>query len=258
MKNIDDEFSRELEIFRGEAEAGAQFFYSYLAVHELAKHDRRIFQMLDDNALFWNTALAGLQTGAIMALGRIFDQHSPHNLTTLVRLAAQNKNMFSKAALGLRKQGNEPKPPAWLPENLRTAHEPTKKDFRRLADHIKRQRQIYRDKYQDVRNQIYAHNDADPAAIAAILAKTNIREMQRLFVFLLKLHLAFQELYYNGRKPILRPFRYSAQRIAQRPSPAIAGESVHERITMQAERALKRLLAKQPPAKPRTNKRQTP
>jgi hypothetical protein len=36
MKSIEDEFSRELEIFRGEAESGAQFFYSYLAVHELA------------------------------------------------------------------------------------------------------------------------------------------------------------------------------------------------------------------------------
>ena len=36
MKSIDDEFSRKLEIFRQEAEAGAQFSYSYLA---LAHHD---------------------------------------------------------------------------------------------------------------------------------------------------------------------------------------------------------------------------
>ena len=46
MKSIEDEFSCELEIFRGEAESGAQFFYSYLAVHELAKRDRRLFRLL--------------------------------------------------------------------------------------------------------------------------------------------------------------------------------------------------------------------
>src|SRR5689334_3342881 len=31
--HIEIEFSRELELFREEAEGGAQFFYSYLAVH---------------------------------------------------------------------------------------------------------------------------------------------------------------------------------------------------------------------------------
>src|SRR6202521_6123711 len=60
MKSIEDEFSRELVIFREEAEAGAQFFYSYLAVHELAKRRRGVFRLLDENALFWNTTLGGL------------------------------------------------------------------------------------------------------------------------------------------------------------------------------------------------------
>jgi hypothetical protein len=246
MKSTEDEFSQELEIFREEAEAGAQFFYSYLAVHELAKRDRRLFRLLDANALFWNTSLAGLQTGAIMALGRIFDRRSPHNLNTLVRLVLQHRGIFSKAALGRRKQGTEPKPPEWLPEYLRSAYEPTPADFRRLAAHVKKYRRIYEDKYHDLRNQLYAHKQAaDPTAVAALVKNTSIREMQRLFVFLLQLHQALQELFVNGRKPILRPFRYSAQRIGQRPSRAIPGESVHERITMQAERALRGLLAQQ-------------
>ncbi|MBZ5727973.1 MAG: hypothetical protein LAP87_23645 [Acidobacteriia bacterium] len=71
----------------GKAESGAQFFYSYLAVHELAKRQRRVFRILDANALFWNTLLGGAQTGAIITLGRIFDHRSPHNINTLVRLA---------------------------------------------------------------------------------------------------------------------------------------------------------------------------
>lgn len=246
MKSIDDEFSRELEIFRGEAEAGAQFFYSYLAVHELAKRDRRVFRLLDENALFWNTTLGGLQTGAIMALGRIFDHRSPHNLITLVRLASQHRGMFSKTALGKRKQGTERQPPEWLSEYLRLAYEPKATDFRRLADHVKKYRRVYDNKYHDLRNQLYAHKQAaGPAAVAALVRNTSIREMQRLFTFLLQLHQAFQELFVNGRKPILRPFRYSAQRISKRPSRTIPGDSVHERIAMQAERALRCLLAQQ-------------
>src|SRR2546426_167098 len=109
---LDEGFARELEIFRVEAESGAQFFYSYLAVHELAKRQRRVFRLLDNDALFWNTLLRGAQTGAIMTLGRIFDHGSPHNINTLIRLVNQHRSMFSKSALGRRKQGLEPKPPS--------------------------------------------------------------------------------------------------------------------------------------------------
>jgi hypothetical protein len=119
------------------------------------------------------------------------------------------------------------------------AHEPTSADFLRLAGHVKKYRRIYEDKYHDLRNQLYAHKQAaDPLAVAALVKNTSIREMQRLFTFLLQLHGALQDLFVNGRKPILRPLRYSAQRISRRPSPVIPRDSVHERITMHAERAL--------------------
>ncbi len=143
----EEEFARELEIFRTEAEAGAQYFYSYLAVHELAKRYRRVFRTLDENALFWNTLLGGLQTEAIMTIGRIFDRRSPHNVNTLMRLASQHRSMFSKVALGRRKQGTEREPPAWLPDYLLSAYEPTENDLRCLADHVKKYRRIYEDKY---------------------------------------------------------------------------------------------------------------
>ena len=177
-------FAQELEIFRVEAESGAQFFYSNLAVHELAKRQRRVFQLLDEDALFWNTLLAGAQTGAIIALGRIFDHEAPHNISTLMRLANQDRTIFSKAALGRRKQGVDPMPPSWLPRYLRSAYEPTATDFRRLADHVKKYRRIYDSKYRDVRNQLYAHKQAaDHYAVATILKDTSIREMQRLFTW---------------------------------------------------------------------------
>jgi hypothetical protein len=237
--HVEDEFARELEIFRVEAESGAQFFYSYLAVHEVAKRRRRVFRLLDDDALFWNTLLAGAQTGAIMTLGRIFDHHSPHNINTLIRLINQHRTMFSKAALARRKQGLAPKPPSWLSEYLRTAYEPTATDFRRIGEHVKKYRRIYEEKYRDVRNQLYAHKQAvAPAEMTALLKNTSIKELQRLFRFLLQLHQGLQQFFVNGRKPVLRPIRYSAQRISRRPSRTIPVDSVHERISMHAERAL--------------------
>ena len=53
-----------------------------------------------------------------------------------------------------------------------------------------------------------------------------------------RMAVTLQELFVNGRKPVLRPVRYSAQRISRRPSTTIPSESAHERISMHAERAL--------------------
>ncbi|MBZ5727974.1 MAG: hypothetical protein LAP87_23650 [Acidobacteriia bacterium] len=157
--------------------------------------------------------------------------------------------------MGRRKQGFDPKPPAWLPEYLRTAYEPTPADFRRLGEHVKKYRRIYEEKYRDVRNQLYAHKQApDPASVAALVKNTSIKEMQRLFTFLLQLHQALQQLFVNGHKPILRPVRYSAQRISRRPSGTISGDSVHERISRHAEQALLGIAQRRtkPPCRPRT------
>jgi hypothetical protein len=188
MTSAEAALTRELEIFRQEAEAGAQFFYSYLAVHELAKRQRRVFRMLDENALFWNTTLGGLQTGATMALGRIFDHQSPHNINTFVRLTGQHRTIFTKTALARRKQG------------------PTPEDFRRLNEDVKKYRRLYEEHYRDVCNRLYAHKQAaDPAAVAALVKYTSIRDLQRRFTFLLQLHETLRELFYNGTKPVLRP-----------------------------------------------------
>ena len=42
MTTPESRFEHELEVFRHEAEAGTQFFYSYLAVHALAARREEI------------------------------------------------------------------------------------------------------------------------------------------------------------------------------------------------------------------------
>jgi len=239
MSGAASDFEQELEIFRGEAEAAAQFFYAYLTVHAVAADHNSVYQLLNRSALFWNTALGALQTATFITLGRIFDQGSPHNIDRLLGLAQKHRTIFSKVALGMRKQGNALTAPAWLPDYLRDAYEPKAADFRRLRTYVNKRRLTYQAKYKDLRHKVFAHKElTDQTAVSALFAKTNIRELQRLLAFLSSLHEALWQLFFNGHRPALRPRRYSLKRMRDLPSPAERRQGVQERITHELERFL--------------------
>ncbi len=234
----DDQFENELEVFRTEAEGATLFFYAYLAVHAAAAAHKSVLQLLDQSALFWNTNLAALQTAAFIVLGRIFDQNSPHNLDRLLRIAQDNPRIFSKVALGRRRQGNNPEPPPWLAEFLRDAYEPTPKDFRRIRAHVRKWRRIYESKYRDLRHKVFAHKVADHDQTAALFGKVNIRELQRMFAFLNSLYEALWQSFVNGRRLVLRPLRYSVKRMRALPSPGKGRSATQEHITHEVEEFL--------------------
>ena len=238
MRTPDALFEHEFEVFRTEAEGATQFFYAYLAVRAAAAAHEPVQRFLNQAPLFWNTSLAALQTAAFIALGRIFDQDSAHNLNRLVRIAQDNREIFSKASLGRRTQGNDREPPPWLGEFLRDAYEPTPKDFRRIRAHIDRRRRIYESSYRNLRNEVFAHKMADPAETEVLFGRTNIRELQGIFVFLNSLHRVLQELFVNGRKLARRPLRYSVKRMRDLPPPPRGPVAVQERITLQVEQLL--------------------
>jgi hypothetical protein len=237
----DAQFERELEVFRTEAETAAQFFYAYLAIPAAAGAANSVYRLLNTAPLFWKTILGGLQTATFVALGRIFDQDSVHNVGRLLRLAQDHPQIFSKAALAVRKQGADKTPPEWLDDYLRHAYEPNNKpiDFRRLRGYVSKQRKTYLEKYQPLRHQVFAHKGvSDAADVSALLAKTNIREIQRMLVFLMSLHDALWQLFVNGHRPVLRPQRYSVRRMRARAAKNAHGGSVHERLVHEAGRFL--------------------
>jgi hypothetical protein len=232
-------FERELEIFHTEAESATQFLYAYLAIHATAADNRAVFDLLNTAALFWNTNLGALQTATFIVLGRMFDQNSKHNIDRLLGFAQKNAAIFSKAALGIRKQGQSATPPDWLNDYLATSYVPKPSDFRRLRILVKKHRKVYEARYRDIRHQWFAHKEiADPAAIGALFAKTNTRELQRLVTFLGSLYDALWELFVNGRKPVLRPRRYSVKEMRTRPTPERMAKKVQERITEETARFL--------------------
>jgi AbiU2 len=240
MSTPDVDFENELETFRHEAEGCTQYFYSYLAVHAVARDARSVYQVLNQAPLFWNTTLSALQAATFIVLGRIFDQRSPHNIDRALGIAQRNPEIFFRSALGARRQGRSETRPDWLEEYVRRVYEPTAADFRRLRAHVQKRRKIYEANYRDLRHKIFAHKAlTDQVAIAALFAKTNIRELQHMLVFLNSLHDALWQLYFNGRKPALRPRRYSVKRIRDLPSPDWKRKGVQERITHEAEAFLK-------------------
>lgn len=239
MKSGDTIFEAELEVFRKEAEAAIQFLYAYLAVHAVAADHKSVHQLLNEAPLFWNTSLGALQTAAFMALGRIFDQKSPHNLDVLIRMAQKHPDIFSKTALGRRKQGTNPAPPEWLDDYLRDAYEPTSQDFRRLRAHIHKWRKIYESNYRNIRHKLFAHKElSEQAETDALFEKTNVKELQRMSVFLGSLYDALWHLFFNGRKPILRPRRYSIDRMRDKPLPKGWIKTVQERIVNEVQQFL--------------------
>ncbi|MGD0584160.1 MAG: hypothetical protein ABSA86_00080 [Oryzomonas sp.] len=238
MKN--EQFERELEIFRTELEQGTQFFYTYVALHMVASKRKTVQSLLNMTPLFWNTILGSLQSSTFIVLGRIFEpeKKSRHNLQRLLAMAHENNQIFSKVALGKRKKATG-LTDSDVNNYLLDVYEPSPEDFRRLQVLTRKWRKIYESKYSDIRHKIFAHKgETDPPNIEAMFAKTNIQEMQRMFMFLGSLHMALWQLFFNGLKPVLRRRRYSVKRILDSPLPEGHVGTVQERITREAGRFL--------------------
>ena len=236
MNQPEDIFANELEIFRTEAESAIQFFYSFLSIHAVAGEHKKVHLLLNTAPLFWNTTLGALQTSTFIALGRVFDQNSKHNIDRLIKIAQSNMDIFSKESLAGRKRRGSNNADEWLDEYLRDVYVPNADDFRRLRRHIAKRRKIYESNYRNIRHEIFAHKViSEKGEMQALFGKTNIRELQKLLIFLRRLHEALWQLFHNGRKPTLQPARYSVKSIRQQPSPQHRGQGLQERLTHEIE-----------------------
>jgi AbiU2 len=236
----DADFAHALEVFRQEAEAGTQFLSAYLAVHRAAGDYRSVHRLLNEAPLFWNTNLGALQTSMFITLGRIFDPKAKHSVHKLLNSARNNQHLFSKQALGRRKQRTASNASEWLSSYLLDVHVPTVADFRALGKQVDKWRRVYEKNYRNLRHRYFAHREvSESEEIAALFAKTTIIELQELFAFLSALHNALQQLFLNGRVPAIQP------------SAGGRGETPHERITSEAKRFLLAAASAREPSKRR-------
>jgi AbiU2 len=226
------DFEVQLELFRTEAESAIQFFYAWDAVHAVAAKDKAVFRLLNEAPLFWNTNLGALQTSTLVALGRVFDPDPRnHSVTRLLALAHANLDIFSKNSIAERKRKGSANADEWLPGYLADVYEPNSDDFRKLKRHLSDRRKIYEANYRPLRHKVFAHRGvATRVEVGELFAKTNIREMQKLLVFLGRLHEVLWQLYFNGKRPTLSPARFSVKRILEQPSPNSKHSKLQERL----------------------------
>lgn len=243
MSDVALQFKRELEIFRTESDAAVQFFYAWQTVNAVAGANRSVHNALNKAPLFWNTSLGALQGATLLALGRMFDpDQNNHSITRLLGLAHRNLQLFSKEALAERKRELSPNADEWLPEYLKGVYVPSSDDFRKLKKYVAIRRRTYEENYRPLRHQYFAHRSATESSdVAALFAKTNIRELQQLLTFLRRLHEALWQLFYNGHKPTLRPARYSVNRMRELPSPSPCQAALQERIIHETEQVVRSL-----------------
>jgi AbiU2 len=105
-------FEYELQVFNNDLDEVIQCFYIWRTVHAEARKNRKVYGLLNRNAGFWNVALGSIQANSLIALGRIFDcGRDTHNVSRVLRLAAKNPAIFSKAAFRQRKKRASRTPP---------------------------------------------------------------------------------------------------------------------------------------------------
>lgn len=241
MPSPSAEFEAQLELFRTEGESVIQFFYAWDATHAVAGKNKSVVKLLNEAPLFWNTTLGALQASTFMALGRVFDpDQKNHSITRLLGLGHANLDIFSKEALGERKRKLSANADEWLTEYLKDVYVPNGDDFRRLKRHVAQRRKIYEQNYRPIRHMVFAHRAVvTRAEVSALFAKTNLRELRQLLVFLGRLHEVMWQLYFNGHKPALRPARFSVNRMLEQPSPRERGRELQERLVHEASEFFK-------------------
>lgn len=235
-------FVSELAVFHRELSAGTKYLYGLLSISTLAAKRRSVFRAMDETADIWNTIEAALQSSAFVTLGRIFDQDSPHNINRVLKLAQADPGIFSKDALAARKRQQSPDADSFLPEYLKSAYVPSAADFRSLRKRVAGYRSIYIQCFRDIRHQYYAHKvAATDAQISVLFKNAKILELERMMIFLSQLYQALWQLLHNGRRPVLRPLKYSTRRLIANALPEWNQRSAAELIVADVKKLMRKL-----------------
>jgi hypothetical protein len=228
-----------LQRLKRQADDCVTCLYAYLSIHAVAGQSRLLKDHINENALFWNTALYALQSALILALGRVFETNTPHNVSTFMRAMDANRAAFSRAGLKSRKSPIFGDDLVGLNNYVKEARLPRPSDFRRVAKFVKLHRNAYLTNYKDLRDNVFAHTlTTDQLQITAMFSKTNIRQLQRMTTYLNHLHDAFWEAFHNGGRLTLRRRRYSIARMLRRPKGKSVIVPIQETVVVQTKRAL--------------------
>lgn len=213
----EEQFEFELEHFRNEV-SNSICLYCVPRATAYAAEDRAVRRALNETALLWNLSATAHQQALFVTLGRIFDQSTPHNIDRVVGFGARHLEIFSRAALAVRKRAGSTEEPEWLEAYLAEAFEPTVDDFRVLRRAVNEQRVVYQERFDPIRDRYIAHREvARPEAIADLFSQAEIAALEELLSTLRAIHDALQNLYLNGTRMELRRRPLEIERLIRTP-----------------------------------------
>jgi hypothetical protein len=123
-------------------------------------------------------------------------------------------------------------------------------DVARLRKKVADYRAIYVRAIEPARHKYIAHRvKVEHDEVQALFAGGKVRELWRLVTFLYALYLALWEQYHNGRKPILRPTRYSVKTIFDAKE---QGSAPHEAIVAETKKLMQFIETATPNSKSQT------
>jgi hypothetical protein len=197
------EFEVELNIFRTEQETAEQYFFAYLGIRSLAAQRADVLALMNHNSVFWIISHHALLLSTFIALGRIFDHASKHNVDRLMLVVERNLPIFSQAALRSRKEKVISAEQAR--EYGKDRHVLSANEVRNLKKQIREWRKVFQARYLPIRHQFAHKRLSHIDEVKALLAKTNVDELKHMFGFLRSLHQALDQLFINGLNPIPLP-----------------------------------------------------
>ena len=238
----DQKFEYALKMFETQVGEAIQYWLAAATLNEVARLNTATLTALNRTPSFWITARVAMENQAILTAGKIYGQRraNPYNIDSLFDvLRALRATVFSRDALAARKRRMSDNADEWLPQFMKGVHVPTATDIDRLHQLSKRHRKTYEAQYADVRILHVAHSAiADPNVRWAIFQKTRVSDFAKLIIFLNQLQDALWNMYYNGRRPTLRPMAYSVQSLVGKKLEDLRNNRNQEHIVAETRKCL--------------------
>jgi hypothetical protein len=91
----DSAYEKALKVFEKQVHEATQIWYASRTMDEVGLRRKRTIEALNATPLFWITVRGGLAQYALIALGRVFDQSSPRNMDTILRLTYETRESLA-------------------------------------------------------------------------------------------------------------------------------------------------------------------
>jgi len=202
----ESDYFNEVRLLDSEIEEAIIVFHTAEEINQLALRDSRIYQVLNEEPMFWQAYRSTCQTALFIGLGRIFDS-SPggHSIQKVISSTMENFAFFSKVALKARRMRGRTDEPEWLPEFVAAAWQPeSAADLRFLKHSLKPYIKLFEEVYRPIRHAIYGHRlMTNDEAGSQLFPRTNREAVGRMLDFLHELIDSIIDLYNNGKRPRL-------------------------------------------------------